>query len=408
MAEDTLLKWIEITSSDYYDLEDKNENALYFISDTSEIYKGINSFTEGVELLTGEFPLKGTVNKIYINKTTLEGKVYTGVDWITVMYPVSKTLAADNTTDNSLITGGGIKLYVSDALSDILSGAGITGNVIEIGKEFTVKGTTIGSYKDGDIIAKNYNIYDILRNILQAQVLPTYTDPSVSMSLQNSNNEAGATLSGTIDPLFIKNDAGPITRYVLSKRIEETTQVLIDSKTITPYIIPSSPLTDKSISYTAAIHHDAGPIKTDNLGVECSQGHILSGVVSKTLSIKSHRKCFYGSEAGPTTPCLECADIRSLPFKTEEELALGDNCISLECKPGDTRLTIAYPAYLPDVFYISSFRLGIIVTGIFEKSTIMVSGDNDYAPIEYKVYTYIPAIPFPSGDGYLVSIKKEG
>lgn len=406
MEDNNILKWIDISSKDYYELDDKNINALYFISDTYEIYKGNQSFTDAVELLTGEFPSIGAINKIYINRSSLEGKVYTGVDWVTVMKPISSVLSEDTTDDNSLITGSGIKLYVSKVMENILVDAGITGNTIKIGEPITIKGVNIGSYKDGDIITKDIDLYAILKNLLQTQVVPLYTEPNITTSLKPTNLEAGTVIANSITTEFTKNDAGPVTRYIVSKHVGETNQVVLDVNKLTPYIIPSTALTDNAISYTVTIHYADGPIKQDNLGQACPDGHIRAGRITKTTSIDAHRKCFYGAEAGPTDPCLVCNDVRTLPNKTDAELKLGDNCVAIECKPGDTRLTVAYPAYLPDIFYITSFKLGLIVTGVFEKSTIMVSGNNDYEPIEYKVYTYIPAIPFPSGDGYLVSIKE--
>ena len=68
-------------------------------------------------------------------------------------------------------------------------------------------------------------------------------------------------------------------------------------------------------------------------------------------------------------------------------------------------VVFAYPSSLRDitsVVYVEG--LGAEVKDIFTKSIVSVTGANDYLPIDYKVYTYIPASPFGATATYNVTI----
>ncbi len=88
-----MLSWHYITSAQYKAAaeEEKTSEKLFFLSDTKEIYRGTESFTESVILFTTE-PESPAVGKLYINSTTLEGKMWNGTAWTTVIQPVQATL----------------------------------------------------------------------------------------------------------------------------------------------------------------------------------------------------------------------------------------------------------------------------------------------------------------------------
>lgn len=97
-----MLEWHVVSSAVYYaaDASTLNDNYLYFLSDTKEIYKGAQGFTQAVEMLVApEYALPTTParKRIYIHPTTLEGKVYDGKAWTTVIKPVVDAVVADGT-----------------------------------------------------------------------------------------------------------------------------------------------------------------------------------------------------------------------------------------------------------------------------------------------------------------------
>lgn len=88
-----LMRW-HIVTSEQFKAGTPVATDLYFLTDTHEIYRGSVPYTEGLVLCT-EFPAEGAVNRLYVNSTTLEGKVYDGSKWTTVVRPVVDEVVAD-------------------------------------------------------------------------------------------------------------------------------------------------------------------------------------------------------------------------------------------------------------------------------------------------------------------------
>lgn len=79
------------TASQYAALTSKNENALYFITDTGELYKGETRFTFPVKQVAS-FPATGEAGIVYVNASG-EAKIWAGSAYITI---------GGNLTDNFL------------------------------------------------------------------------------------------------------------------------------------------------------------------------------------------------------------------------------------------------------------------------------------------------------------------
>ena len=123
-----MLTWHYITRAAYdsASLEDKSSDKLFFLSDTREIYRGTESFTESVVLYTEEPDVKA-VGKLYINSTTLEGKIWNGSSWTTVIRPVQTTVDAGNT--NMPVSGKAVADYVGNEISKVTGSADLVADV---------------------------------------------------------------------------------------------------------------------------------------------------------------------------------------------------------------------------------------------------------------------------------------
>lgn len=93
-----MLTWHYITRAVYdaADTAEKTSDKLFFLSDTHEIYRGTENFTEAVILYTEE-PTVKAVGKLYINATTLEGRIWNGTAWTTVIQPVQAAIVSGDT-----------------------------------------------------------------------------------------------------------------------------------------------------------------------------------------------------------------------------------------------------------------------------------------------------------------------
>lgn len=108
-----MLNWYYVTKAQYTAAAAHSSDNLYFLSDTKEIYRGDDLFTQSVIMYTGDLPTAPAVGQLYINETTLEGKTYTGTAWKTVIKAVADTVTADGTNP---VSGKAVAAYVTDAL----------------------------------------------------------------------------------------------------------------------------------------------------------------------------------------------------------------------------------------------------------------------------------------------------
>lgn len=124
-----MITWHYITSTEYLAASDavKTNDKLFFLSDTGEIYRGKQSFTESVILHSAtEVPGKA-VGKLYINSATLEGKIWNGSTWTTVIKPVAALINADDNA--TAVSGKAVATYVSERISEVTGSNGLVANV---------------------------------------------------------------------------------------------------------------------------------------------------------------------------------------------------------------------------------------------------------------------------------------
>ena len=130
-----MLSWHFVTAAEYYGAGSRDAEKLYFLSDTHEIYKGDIPFTEAVIMVddsTGGFntALQAITNparrKIYMSQTTMEGRIYDGTSWKTVIRAVD-TAVTDSSSN--LITSGAVATYVAQKIAEVTGGEGFVKNI---------------------------------------------------------------------------------------------------------------------------------------------------------------------------------------------------------------------------------------------------------------------------------------
>lgn len=289
---------------------------------------------------------------------------------------------------------------LSDVVVDKLNNLGN----LRLSENLIVKGQRIGAYANGSVIVKGTRVHDVLQGIIDSSYKLPYTFPVLELKGIDEDVEVGNTLDITITPIFTQNDAGELYRYTLERSVSGggfTT--IIDSDRLQSYTEPNVKIIDSMniLQFVATVYFEEGEIKYKQ-GEEIP-GHVSKGEIVTTLTINGIRKCFYGSESGISMPCMTGDEVRRLPQSTTFALEEGST-FEIECFEGDTRVSFAYPAYLPDPSKVISDKLGYNIKDIFEKSTLRVKGANGYRDIEYKLFTYIPAVGFPKSDIYTITI----
>lgn len=100
------------TAEKFAALEAKNENALYFITDTGELYKGAVRYTFPVQQVT-EFPESGDSGVLYVNTDTKEIKLWNGNEWVDALPPTITDIHGV-VTDTQIPTAKAVQDYVSN------------------------------------------------------------------------------------------------------------------------------------------------------------------------------------------------------------------------------------------------------------------------------------------------------
>lgn len=109
-----LTRWHVVTSTDYHTGTPVDID-MYFLTDTHEIYRGTELFTQAVNLCT-VFPTTSiAINRLYVNSTTLEGRVYDGTKWTTVIKPVEDTVSENGNP----VSGKAVATYVAAEMAKV-------------------------------------------------------------------------------------------------------------------------------------------------------------------------------------------------------------------------------------------------------------------------------------------------
>lgn len=397
-----VIRWCLTTSSHYNSLQRKEPNFIYFLDDTKEIYRGEINYSSSVYIVD-ELPEIAAKGKLYILSSNLEGKIWNGSEWRTVIPGVSTTLTDDDVF-NGTVSGEAIKEYVGRKVSDLTLGmiTELNTDKVTLASKITVKGQSIGSYKDGDEIQVGTSLTNILKKQFAKQIPPTYITPSMTMSPSNQTVESGTKVNPLVNATYNKRDGGDITNYKLERIENSQATTVVEQNNIQQYQQPEITVEDGGLlKFTATIDYADGEVKNDNLGEPYPSTSIKAGKISSTITFTGQRKTFYGNDTNATTVTTS-EHVRSLPKNVMN--AVNGTKLVINISKGDKRVVFAYPATLRDVSTVLSSALNLNVKDTFVKTTVDVEGANQYKPIQYKVYTYIPAIPFATSDTYTVTI----
>ena len=263
--------------------------------------------------------------------------------------------------------------------------------------------SSVGSFKNGDVIEAGTSVDSIVRKLVQVQIPPTYTAPTVGITVSSGTAagtyEVGTKASPAFSATFTKNDAGALTNIIISKNGAQ-----VATSTTSPVTHSETDMViDGTITFNATATYGAGAIKQDNFGADYETGKITAGSkVSSDITYTGFRKYFYGVD-NKTVAATTSTDIRGLTNSTAA--ATAGTTFTVSVTKGQTRATFAYPATLRDVNSVKYVEFNNDESKtFFNKTTVAVEGANGHTAIDYKVYTYIPAQPFPSNMTFKVTI----
>lgn len=182
-----LVKFVQSDFAKYNALQPKDQDTLYFITDSHRIYKGDKLFSGGVFTTVSTFPEAGEVNTLYVNTTDGSVKYWNGNAYQEVVKPNVNAISG---------AGDGLHLPTTKAVVDYVTEAikkvdltSVTNRLDAIdGKFIVIEGEGEGSIKKALADAKAYT--DALGN---GQV---NTNKVAIESLKSSKVDKAASLAG--------------------------------------------------------------------------------------------------------------------------------------------------------------------------------------------------------------------
>lgn len=223
-----MLEWHVIPSATYYGAEASalNDEYLYFLSDTGEIYKGAKPFTDAVEFLSAPdytLPAAPARRRIYINPTNMEGKVYDGSAWQTVIKPVVDTVSVNGTDP---VNSKAVIAYVAAEIAKVTGSKDLVNNVT-YSKEGVKLNVSMADGSSKDLVLEGLG------------VSLDYDDQTGALTLKDVN---GAVLGSAINL--------DLERFVSAANYDDVKKeiTLSFNDASTPLVIPVGDLVD---TYTA-------------------------------------------------------------------------------------------------------------------------------------------------------------
>ena len=113
-----LSQYIILTKSAYNNLATKSDQALYFISDTQEIFRGSVNYTSAI-VVVSSLPNNPLTTKVYLRTSDNTLNIYTGSAWISfgsLNNTVSSTVESSGTATSLAVSGVAVKSYIEDKL----------------------------------------------------------------------------------------------------------------------------------------------------------------------------------------------------------------------------------------------------------------------------------------------------
>lgn len=243
----------------------------------------------------------------------------------------------------------------------------------------------LGSMKPGEKIAAGTDLNSIIKKLVQQQIPPTYSAPSLKIVVSGEtagSYEVGTKLSPTLTSTFTKNDAGAVTSHVIKKN---GTAITSGGTGLTETFTDSIVIGTSDIKYTSTVAYEAGAVKNDNFGEPYASTSIKAGSKdsAQTITFSGYRKYFYGAMVGDAP--ADSDGVRGMTGSTKG--AANNTTFSVAAKAGDTTVVFAYPATLRDVTSVKYVEAGNDESkGLFNYTLVNVKGAGDDAGVNYKVY----------------------
>lgn len=458
--------FINCTSLEFKNLASKDQNAVYWLSDTKQIYKGEDLYSNDV-IVTNEAPTFETAEegkiyavkqangsiKLYMKGETsivsaggevssqdvssaieaaLEGYksaivdvssarsednsgtviTFTGADGSNKNVTVADlflTSANYNTETHELeLTVQGQTEPVKVDLSELVPQA-VNASQVAMARNITAT-VAVGNIHKGDKvdISDVQTVQDMFEKILSQDVNPTTVQPSVSISLSGAGaKEVGTEFTPAYVTTFNAGSYSATAEGAQPTGVTPTGYEVVDTNNVTKTDKDGSfdkftVLDDTNYNVSATVTYGDGAIPKTFLGKEYAAGQIKAG--TKTARSGSVTGYRNGFFGGVKTKDeINSAVIRSLSVKSNTKVAKGQQYV-VTIPAGSVRDIIAFDASIGTLNDVTSkTQINSSIRGNFVQQTVEVLDASGSNGKTYNVYVYDHAA-LGSEDTYTITI----
>lgn len=257
-------------------------------------------------------------------------------------------------------------------------------------------GGTAGELSTGDVLPKGTDLTSFIEKLLTKRIYPVYVKPTLSLSTNISlDQEYGSTISPTLTPNFIKNDAGEAVELIYKRNDSVLTRI----NTCNSYTDSNLVIKEKTV-YSLTLNYGNGIAKEDNLGNLYQEGIIKAGSISANVTINA-KYPYWGA-------ALDSDNIPSAStFTTINKTGIGavkNTQITVKTKPTSRTVVFAYDKALGDANKIRYVELNDDANmSAFTKTEVNIQL-LDGSTKTYNVYYYTALIPFGTEGTFIMTI----
>lgn len=376
------------TRAQYDALTEKLPNALYFLTDTGEIYRGSVNLARGNhyegERATGETDAQ-VITRVLGEQPALKDDIF-----------VIKTVIADDKMSYISFIYDGENWKAMDGNYDAEN--------VYFDQDLTFT-HEVGYVKPDNgsalVPAKGKNVKELLEYMFSKEEDPKITLPTVGITApKNTAYEVGTKVSPTYTVGFDNGlySYGPATEITATFNVTDTNGGAKTTSTGTFDELTVADNTNYKISVVASYTEGAVPVS--NLGNEKPDLAIAAGTTSKTSgALTGFRNFFYGVVNTATVDApVSSALVRGL---TAGGAYAGSKTLSVSAVAGAKRVIVAVPASssragITKVIMPSAMNAEVTSQFVLQGANVEIEGANGFTAVPYKVWIYEPAALDPT------------
>jgi hypothetical protein len=267
----------------------------------------------------------------------------------------------------------------------------------------------IGDYDTGETIEEGQTLSQIIKKLVQRDIIPVYIDPSITFGIEYEVlSEIGQEVEVTLTPNFRIGNSGGLSNitvktYLESDSLNKEIVFTSPSETAPSEIVFNLTLSNENQFILIESSYKEGPTLYSNLGT-LAEGKITAGDFDDIIlpALIGKRALFHGAKT--TAPTLSSSVVRS-----EQKTILSDYTnfdVEVTIPANSRYVYFALPASegeLSSILYKDQGNIDIIDS--FIVSQISVDAAEGYpAPATYNVYSY--AFPIASHAKMTFTFKK--